>query len=485
MLQFQQLMESPYRSSRFLTVFLSAICLSYAAAQDGGTSTVSMVQVVILLILFILSGFMSGSETALTAIGEWKIRQLREEGKDPSGVFALLEQDRTRFITTLLIGNNLVNIAATALVTQMAINLSRDLGFAESLAVGYATGVMTILILIFGEITPKSIAVHNAVPFARLIIRPVHILSRVLYPVGLAFTFITSNMLRLFRLESSNNPLITENELRLMLRSAEESGVIEAHEEEMIKGVIDLEETVVREVMTPRVDMIAIAEDDTLQDLLERNKDHQFSRLPVYQETVDNIRGIVYMRDLLSYFQRPEALATTPVAELMTAAQYVPETLSILQLLRDMRSRKNHMAIVVDEFGGTAGLITLEDIIEEITGEIYDETDLEEEDDIVALSETEYRIQAFVHLDDLEARFKLSFADDGEFDTLAGFLMNHFGYIPQAGESMEFQGVRFTIETADERRVSTVMLTILSDVESTGDESGTEAETDAASPNSA
>jgi len=450
------------RSIRFLRpVFLvvalpllSVVIAQTPAAHGGG---VTLPQVGLLAVLLVLSGLMSGSETALTALGEWKIRQLREDGLDPTGAFALLERQPTRFITTLLIGNNVVNIAAASLITQIAIQTAQNYGFGESLAVGYATGITTLLVLIFGEITPKSIAVHHAVGFSRAVIRPVYVMSIVLYPIGLAFAWITGNVLRLFRLESSGNPLLTENELRLMLRSAEESGVIEAQEEEMIKGIIDLEETVVREVMTPRVDVVAIQEDASMMELLRLTTEHGYSRLPVFGDTIDNIRGFVYARDLLPYLARPEELERTRVADLMTPPQYVPETLSILNLLRDMRIRKNHMAIVVDEFGGTAGIVTLEDIIEEITGEIYDETDEEEEEDIVLLEDGRYRIQGSAHLENVGEDLRLTFEDDGEYDTLAGFLIDELGHIPHVGESLRHQGVRFIVEQADERRVITVL----------------------------
>lgn len=436
----------------------AALLLGTASAQDtssdGGISTA---RILVLVVLLALSGLMSGSETALTAVGQWKIRQLREEGRDPTGAFALLERDPTRFITTLLIGNNLVNIAATALVTQLSLDIARTVGVSESLAVAYATGVMTLLVLIFGEITPKSFAVHNAVAMSRVIIRPVYVLSIVLYPVGLFFTYITTSMLRLFGLEPRSNPLITENELRLMLRSAEESGVIEAQEEEMIKGVIDLEETTVREVMTPRVDIEAVSEEATLRDLLQATLEHGHSRFPVYQDTVDNIRGIIYARDLLRHADDFGSLGERQVADLMTAPQYVPETLSILNLLRDMRLRKNHMAVVVDEFGGTAGIVTLEDIIEEITGEIYDETDIEEQEEIVRLEEEHFRILGSAHLEKVASVLKLGIDEDGEYDTLAGFLISRFGYIPEPGESLEEQGFQFTVEEADERRITQVI----------------------------
>ena len=451
------------RSLRFAALLVSLPLLTLfsvtVAQTTGAGGGVGVGQVLTLVVLLVLSGVFSGSETALTAIGEWKIRQLREEGLDPSGAFALLEREPTRFITTLLIANNLVNIAATALVTAITIQLSRTVGFSESLAVGYATGVMTLLVLIFGEITPKSIAVHNAVGFSRVMIRPVYFLSIVLYPVGLAFTWITSMILRLFRLEPSFSPLITENELRLMLRSAEEMGVIEAQEQQMIKGIIDLEETVVREVMTPRVDVIAIQEDATMRDLLTLTIEHGYSRLPVFAESVDNVRGIVYARDLLPYLGKPEALQGTRVADLMTPPQYVPETLSVLALLRDMRIRKNHMAIVVDEFGGTAGVVTLEDIIEEITGEIYDETDVEEEEEIVPIRTGHYRILGSAHLEAVADELQIAFEDEGDYDTLAGFLTSEFGYIPQPGETLDHQTVRFVVDEADERRILSVLAT--------------------------
>ena len=459
--------EPPSRSRRrppwsVLLLIPAIATLSFLAfAQTDPSQGISAWQVVSLLVLMVLSGAMSGSETALTALGEWKIHQLREDGNDPHGLFALLGRQPTRFITTLLIGNNLVNIAATALVTQMSIQLSRQVGFSEAAAVAYATGVMTLLVLVLGEITPKSIAVHNPVGFSRVVIRSVYAMSVVLYPIGRAFAWFTARVLRALRLESSSDPLITENELRLMLRSAEEHGVIEASEQEMIKGVIDLEETVVREVMTPRVDVISVAEEASLEQLLALVTEHGYSRLPVFRETIDDVRGIAYARDLLPFLGKPEALVGARVADLVQPAQYVPETLSILNMMRDMRIRKNHMAIVVDEFGGTAGVVTLEDIIEEITGEIYDETDDEEEADFVDLDDGAIRVRASVHLDEVEQRFHLTFEDDGDFDTLAGFLVSEFDRIPQVGETLEHQGVRFTVEQADERRVLSVRADVL------------------------
>jgi len=466
----------PWRPATLITVLLLPPLVWFASqafAQGADPAAgVSLSQILLLALLLLLSGLMSGSETALTAISDWKVRQLREEGNGPSDLLALLEQNPTRFITTLLIGNNLVNIAATALVTQMSISLSRQSGFSEAAAVGYATALMTVLILIVGEITPKSIAVHHPVPFARFAIRPVYALSVVLYPVGRAFTYITTLVLRLMRIEPSSDPLITENELRMMLRSAEEFGVIEASEQEMIRGVIDLEETVVREVMTPRVDVVAIAEEASLRSLLGAVMEHGYSRLPVYGESIDEVKGIAYARDLLPYLGSAVDLDTTPVRELMRAVQYVPETTSVLDLMRDMRLRKNHLALVVDEFGGTAGVVTLEDIIEEITGEIYDETDEEESLDIEPLEDGSVRIRASLHLEEVEEHFQRDFGDEGEYDTLAGFLISELGRIPAVGVALEVAGVRFVVEEADERRVVTVRAELVGNGEEGSDASG-------------
>lgn len=211
--------------------------------------------ILLLIALIVLSGLLSGAQTALTALGSWKIRQLRTDGNDPGGLFAVLEREPTRFVTTLLIAGNVANIAAVALVTHMALTIARARGTGETAAVGYAIVLSTLLIVLFVEITPKSIAAHHPLTVARSLIRPVYALSLVFYPVGLAFTWLTTAVLRLLRIEPVGNPLLTVNELRLMLRSAEESGLLEAQEEEMIKGIIDLEETVVREVMTPRVEV--------------------------------------------------------------------------------------------------------------------------------------------------------------------------------------------------------------------------------------
>lgn len=434
-----------------------------AQAPATGAAGITALQIVGLVLLLAASAFLSTAHTALTMAGDWKLRRLREEGDVPTGATALLERNPARFITTLLIGNTAVNAAIAALVLDFFLLNASAMGIGQVGAVALAIAVASIAILLFCELAPKSIAAHDPVRVTKFVLRPVYALSIVLYPLGLAFNWLTGQFLRVFRIEPTRAALMSEGELRHMLQSAEESGVIEAQEQAMIKGVIDLEETVVREVMTPRVDVVGISGDAGLKELQALVTEHGYSRLPVYGEGVDDIKGMIYARDLLPYLGQLEALATTKVSDLMTAVQYVPETLSVLSLLREMRQRKNHMAVVVDEFGGTSGVVTLEDIIEEITGEIYDETDEDEVEDIVDLGEGKFQLQGGTHIETIAAKLKLEFDPNGDYDTLAGFLIDQLDHIPQAGEEVTLQGMRFEVEQADERRVISVVASPISE----------------------
>lgn len=434
-----------------------------AQAPATGAAGITALQIVGLVLLLAASAFLSTAHTALTMAGDWKLRRLREEGDVPTGATALLERNPARFITTLLIGNTAVNAAIAALVLDFFLLNASAMGIGQVGAVALAITVASIVILLFCELAPKSIAAHDPVRVTKFVLRPVYALSIVLYPLGLAFNWLTGQFLRVFRIEPTRAALMSEVELRHMLQSAEESGVIEAQEQAMIKGVIDLEETVVREVMTPRVDVVGISGDAGLKELQALVTEHGYSRLPVYGEGVDDIKGMIYARDLLPYLGQLEALATTKVSDLMTAVQYVPETLSVLSLLREMRQRKNHMAVVVDEFGGTSGVVTLEDIIEEITGEIYDETDEDEVEDIVDLGEGKFQLQGGTHIETIAAKLKLEFDPNGDYDTLAGFLIDQLDHIPQAGEEVTLQGMRFEVEQADERRVISVVASPISE----------------------
>ncbi len=392
-----------------------------------------------------LSAFFSATETALTTLYPWKLRELAERENGP---FRLLAQDITRFLTTILVGNNLVNIAATALVTKLATEAFGSAG------VGVATGAMTFLILFFGEITPKSLAVHHAPGIARLAVWPIYLLSLLFYPLGRFFSFASGGLLRLLRLEPRGTPLVSEEELRLILAGAEEAGAIEAQEEEMIHSILELEETPVREIMTPRVEMVAIEAEATLEEFLHLFREHGYSRVPVFRESVDHIVGIAYAKDLLDYHCEEDLKGRT-VASIAHPPYFVPENMDAWSLLKELRRRKVHMAIVVDEFGGTAGLATMEDVMEEIVGEIYDETDEPEDAAIKRLPNGSLSIQAQTPIDEVSEALGVELPE-GEYDTLSGFLYERFARIPSVGESLEWQGWRFVVESASQRRIERV-----------------------------
>ena len=430
-----------------------------ATTTGGGewSSGQWLARLAVCVVLLLLSALVSGAEAAINELDVWRYRRLAEGDAEVNGALALFERDPQRFVSTLVIARTLVNVAIAAFVTLSALQLAG--GSNVWPAALYGALVASLLILVFGQIIPRAVVVPNAVKVSRLVIRPVYVLSIALYPIGALFTWLTRQVLRLLRIEHGTSSQMSEDELKQVLRDAEESGVIEAQERQMIRGVIDLEETVVREVMTPRVDVVAIARDAPLRELLALVMEEGYSRLPVYADSIDNVVGMVYARDLLKFHEQAVPTEGVTVAELMTAVQFVPETLSVLNLLRDMRSRKSHIAVVVDEFGGTSGVVTLEDIIEEITGEIYDETDEDEEADIVALATGGYRLLGSAHLESIGIALDIDFDEDGDYDTLAGFMIDELGHIPEVGAAVVHSGMRFEVEQADGRRIVAVVAT--------------------------
>ncbi|XP_010270189.1 PREDICTED: putative DUF21 domain-containing protein At3g13070, chloroplastic [Nelumbo nucifera] len=401
-------------------------------------------QGLVLAALLGLSAFFSMAETAITTLWPWKVRELAE--KEPeNGVFRMLRSDVTRFLTTILIGTTVVNIGATALVTEAATAIFGEAG------VSAATGVMTVAVLLLTEITPKSIAVHHATEVARFVARPVAWLSLVLYPVGRVVTFLSMGMLKMLGLKGRSEPYVTEDELKLMLRGAELSGAIEEEEQDMIENVLEIKDTHVREVMTPLVDIVAIDGSATLIDFHNLWVTHQYSRVPVFEQRIDNIVGIAYAMDLLDYVQKGELLESSKVGDIAhKPAYFVPDSMSVWNLLREFRIRKVHMAVVLNEYGGTVGLVTLEDVVEEIVGEIFDENDSKEEIQkktgyIVMRAEGIYDVDANTSIDHLSEDLSVKLAEGHQYETVSGFICEAFGYIPRTGES-----IKVVLETANQ-----------------------------------
>ncbi|KAK2995635.1 hypothetical protein RJ640_013592 [Escallonia rubra] len=389
-------------------------------------------QGLILVALLGLSAFFSMAETSITTLWPWKVRELAE--KEPEdGVFRKLRSDVTRFLTTILIGTTVVNIGATALVTEAATTIFGEAG------VSAATGVA---ILLLTEITPKSIAVHHATEVARFVVRPVAWLSVILYPVGRVVTFLSMGMLKLLGLKGRSEPYVTEDELKLMLRVAELSGAIEEEEQDMIENVLEIKDTYVREVMTPLIDVVAIDAGATLIDFHHLWLTHQYSRIPVFEQRIDNIVGIAYAMDLLDYVQKGEILESSVVGEIAhKPAYFIPDSMSVWNLLREFRIRKVHMAVALNEYGGTVGIVTLEDVVEEIVGEIFDENDSKEEIQkktgyVVMRAEGVYDVDANTSIDQLSQDLDVIFPESHQYETVSGFVCEAFGYIPRTGESI-------------------------------------------------
>ncbi|XP_074560946.1 DUF21 domain-containing protein At1g55930, chloroplastic-like isoform X2 [Curcuma longa] len=389
-------------------------------------------QGLILTALLGLSAFFSMAETSITTLWPWKVRELAE--KEPeNGVFRMLRNDVTRFLTTILIGTTVVNIGATALVTEATTAIFGEAG------VSAATAVMTVAVLLLTEITPKSVAVHNPTEVARFVVRPVAWLSIVLYPVGRVVTFLSMGILKLLGLKGRSEPYVTEDELKLMLRGAELSGAIEEEEQDMIENVLEIKDTHVREVMTPLVDVVAIDGSATLIDFQNLWETHQYSRVPIFEERIDNIVGIAYAMDMLEYVEKVEKLKEISVREIARMPTYfVPDSMSVWNLLREFRIRQVHMAVVLNEYGGTIGIVTLEDVVEEIVGEIFDENDSKEEIQrktgyIVMRDDGAFDVDANTCIDQFSEELNVKIPEGHQYETVSGFVCESFGYIPEEG----------------------------------------------------
>ncbi|KAK4529838.1 hypothetical protein CCYA_CCYA02G0695 [Cyanidiococcus yangmingshanensis] len=402
--------------------------------------------------LFASSSALAAAETAITALYPWKVRDLAESEGNTSP-FGLLNRDITRYLTTILVASTLCGVYSTALATDVATRIFGPVG------VGYATGIMTVVFLFFGEILPKTLAVHNSEKVARFMLRPLHFLSLLLYPVGKAFSFLVNLTLTASGLEHSSEPLVSENELRLITAGARRSGGINMHEQDMIESVLDLEETEVREIMKPRVEMTCVGGENTLEQFLALEKATHYSRYPVYGENVDDIIGILYVKRLLEFLGNDdERLRNILVATLAEPAIFVPESLPVWRVLEEMRRKRIHMAIVVDEYGGTAGLVTLEDIMEEIVGEIYDEDDSdfeEQEQEVVRIDENTWVMDGQARFERVAETIGMHVAEEDlhEYGTIGGFLCDRMGGIPDRGDQVVIDEFQFFVDNADDRRI--------------------------------
>ncbi len=379
------------------------------------------VQILILIILLFLSGFFSSAETSLISVSKMKMRALAEEGDHRAQRVLDVTNDSSKMLSAILIGNNLVNTFAASITATIAYSFG---GYAVSIA----TFIITLLILIFGEITPKTIATHHSEGMALFYAKIIFFLMTILTPVIVIINFISKIILKIFRIDmNKNTQKMTENELRTIVDVSHEEGVIETDEKEMINNVFDLGEAKAKEVMVPRIHVVFAELDTSYEELIAIFRKEKFTRLPIYQGTTDNVVGTINMKDLLLYKDNNKDFK---ISKILRKPYFTYENQKVSDLLVEMRKTSINIAIVLDEYGETSGLITLEDILEEIVGEIHDEYDEHEEEYIRKINEREYIIKGFVSLNDLNDELDLDLESE-DFDSIGGLVIDKLNRLPQ------------------------------------------------------
>lgn len=406
-------------------------------------------QIVLLIILLLMSGFFSMSETALMALSKIRIRHMVDEGVKGAKLVEKLSEDPSRLLGAILIGNNIVNIGASALATSVAVKAIGESG------VGLVTIIMTILVLIFGEITPKSIAKQNSEKVALKVSKTINIIVKLFRPFIAVFTAISSVFIRLLGGDpKATEPFITEEELKTMVGVSEEEGVLEDVEKEMIFNVFEFADSQVKDVMVQRVDIVAVDINATYEEVIDVIKTEQFSRIPVYNQNIDDVVGILNVKDLIMASKSSENFK---VSDYMREPYYTFEYKKIVELFKEMQKTRSHMAVVLDEYGGNVGIVTIEDLIEEIVGEIEDEYDDETDSDIIVVKEDEYIVDGSARLDHIGDLIGVTMESE-EFDSIGGLVIGELGRFPEKNEEVKVNNIRFVVEDIDKNRIKKVRI---------------------------
>ena len=412
-------------------------------------STENILQIGLLIVLLLGSGFFSASETSLMSLSKIRIRYMEEEGVKGAKLVSSLIEKSSDLLSSILVGNNVVNIAATTVSTSLFISIFGDGG------VAIATAVMTVLVLIFGEITPKTIAANSPEKIAVIVSKPISIIMKITKPIVWVFNLLTGIIFKIMGIENDGvKPFITEEELKAMVNVSHEEGVLEIEEREIINNVFQFGDMQAKEAMIQRLDMVAVNIEDSYDEIIELFKSEKLSRLPVYQESIDDIVGILNIKDII--FLSDEEIQNFNIKNYVREAFFTYEFKKITQLLEEMKKEKSQMAIVVDEYGGTAGLLTIEDLVEVIVGDIDDEYD-EEEEEIVKVSDNEYLVEGSTKISDVNEQIGINFESD-EFDSIGGFIIGYLKRIPEENELIEVGNVKFSVESIDKNRINKIRI---------------------------
>ena len=409
--------------------------------------TSDIIQLVIVIILLSASAFFSSAETALMTSNKLKMRNLAENGDKRAAKVLKVTENTDKMLSAILIGNNIVNLTASSISTALTLKI-----FGSKL-VGIATGILTFLILVFGEITPKNVASKNAENMALAYIGVISFLVTLLTPVIFIVNTVAKFVISIFNKNGDDNNAVTEEELRAMVEYSHEEGVIENEEKKMIVNVVDFGDTVAGDIMVPRVDMVMVDEKSSYEEILQVFREERYTRIPVYEETPDNVIGILNVKDFLLIEDEENFV----MKELLREPLYTYEYKKTSALMMDMRKTGANIVIVLDEYGITAGLITLEDMLEEIVGEIRDEFDADEDEGITKISDLEYLIDGSTNLDDINDRIGLSLSSE-EYESIGGLIMEKLGRLPVEGEIINFDNIVLTVKKMDHARIEKVCL---------------------------
>lgn len=409
-----------------------------------------IIELVVLLLLLALSAFFSSAETALVSTNVLKLKMLKDRGDKRAGRLLKILDRPEKMLSAILIGNNLVNLSASAIATGLTIKLIGNY------AVGIVAGILTILILVFGEISPKTLATRNPESIALLYADIIYIMIKILTPVIILINIASGLVLKLFG-ESSDvkRDVLTEEELRSIVQTSHEEGVIENEERKMINNIFDFGDTDVKDIMTPRIDMVMVDIDSDVKNLLEIFRTEQYTRMPVYENDYDNIIGIINVKDILL----SDKLDDINIRDLIREPIFTYELKHLGELMVEMKKTLNNMAIVLDDFGAVSGLITMEDMLEEIFGDLRDEYDADEMQSIVKISDNLYDVDASLRLDDINDALGLSLESD-DYESLGGLIIGNMDRLPDIGDEVDLGSIHLAVEKMDKNRIDRVSLMI-------------------------
>ena len=414
----------------------------------------------IIVLMLILSAFFSGSEISFNASNKLRLKKSAENGSKTAAMAYKISENFTTALSAILIGNNLANIAASSVTTIIIIQLLNALGIGESansIASAIATVVMTTIILIFGEIIPKILAKQHADRVVRWVAYPVRILTIILYPLVFIVMLLINLLRKIWGKDNSDDePTVTEEDLSSIIETVEEEGVIDENQSELLQSTLEFPDTTVEEIMTPRIDMISIDIDDADEAIAEIIEESHFSRIPVYEDSIDNIIGILYLNH---YYKNSVENSKKPLRDMLIPACFIHKTMRLPAAMNVLREKQTHIAIVIDEFGGTLGVVTMEDILEELVGDIWDESD-EIVNMIVETGENTYEVNGDMNIDDFFSEIESSNKDvECEYSTVGGWAVEQLNADPHVGDTFTYENLFVVVSEMDDMRVT--KLTVL------------------------